>query len=267
MLLFVASGLVALAGFQLFVLTDHTDRYFSWTIAPGATAAFLGAGYIASIPLENLAARGRAWVDARHTIPPVLTFTILTEIATLAHLDKFHFHERLVWAGLAAWLWLAIYTLVPITMIALLPRQLRAPGADPPRTAPLPRAAAMLLGAQAIVLLLPGVLLFVDPVRWGSIWPWPLTPLTGRAVGAWLIGIAIGLIAAIAERDLIRIRPGLVAYATFGTVELVAIARYAGDVEWSRPQAWVYVAVVISIAAVGWLGVVASRSRAGAGAT
>ena len=48
-LLYVAVALVALAGFQLFILTDHTARYFSWTIEPGMTAAFLGAGYVASV--------------------------------------------------------------------------------------------------------------------------------------------------------------------------------------------------------------------------
>ncbi len=194
-LLFVASGLVVLAAFQLFVLTDHTDLYFSWTIVPGATAAFLGAGYLASFFLENLAARRAAWVDARHTIPPVLSFTILTEVATIVHIGKFHFHERLVWAGLAAWIWLAIYTLVPIAMILLLPGQLRVRGEDTPRAAPMPRAATPVLGLQAGALAVPGVLLFVDPVRWTWIWPWSLTPLTGRAVAAWLLGTAIGLVA------------------------------------------------------------------------
>src|SRR6266446_4897720 len=212
-LLFVASGLVALAGFQLFVLTDHTDKYFSWTIAPGVTGAFLGAGYISSFFLENVAARRQAWVDARHTIPPVLSFTVLTEIATIAHLGKFHFHEQLAWAGLAAWVWIAIYTFVPVTLIALLPVQLRVTGEDPLRRAPIPGGAKVVLGIQAAVLAVAGVLLYADPVRWTSIWPWPLTPLTGQAVAAWLLGTAIGLVAVIREGDLIRTRPGIIAFA------------------------------------------------------
>ena len=188
----------------------------------------------------------------------MISFTVLTEIATLIHLGKFHFQEPLVWAGLAAWIWLGIYTLVPIALIALLPGQLRVRGEDPPRTAPLPRAVAVVLGVEAFVLLLYGGLLFLDPVRWTSIWPWPLTPLTGRAVAAWLLGIAIGLVAAIAEGDLLRIRPGLVAFALFGTLQPLALARYGGDVAWSEPQAWIYVGVVASMAVLGWLGVAAS---------
>jgi hypothetical protein len=259
-LLFVASGLVALAGFQLFVLTDHTNSYFSWTIAPGATAAFLGGGYIASFFLENLAARRRVWVDVRHTIPPVLTFTVLTEVATLAHVGKFHFHEQLIWAGLAAWIWLDIYTLVPIAFVILLPGQLRIRAADPPRRAPMPRAAGVVLSAQAAVLAVVGVLLFADPVRWTSIWPWPLTPLTGQAAGAWLLGIAVGLIVVIREADLIRTRPGIVAYALFGTFELLAVARYASDIAWDQVQSWIFLAMLVSIALVGWLGVIVSNA-------
>src|SRR5207247_10965912 len=94
-LLYVASGLVALAGFQLFVLTDHTDRYFSWTIQPGLTAAFLGAGYTASFFFEFLSARRRAWADARHSVLTVLVFTMLTEIDTLLQVDQFHYATSL----------------------------------------------------------------------------------------------------------------------------------------------------------------------------
>jgi len=31
----IGSFLVAAAGFQLFVLSDHTDRFFAWPIEPG----------------------------------------------------------------------------------------------------------------------------------------------------------------------------------------------------------------------------------------
>ena len=253
-LLFVAAGLVALAAFQLFALTDHTDKYFSWTIEPGLTAAFLGAGYAASFFFEFLAARRAQWVDARLTVLPVLSFTLLTEIATLLHLDRFHFGEPLIWAGAAAWVWVAIYSGVPVAMIALLPKQLLIRGADPPRSAPIRPLGVAILGVQAAVMLPVGLLLFIAPDRWASIWPWALTPLTGQAIGAWLIGIGIGLIAVIGERDLLRVRPGLVAYTILSALELVALGRYARDVDWGVPQAWIYLAVVASMLAAGLVG-------------
>ena len=54
-LLLVASGLVFLAGVQLFIGTEQTDLYFAWTIMPPLTAASLGAAYWASFVLEFLA--------------------------------------------------------------------------------------------------------------------------------------------------------------------------------------------------------------------
>ncbi len=253
-LLYVASGLVALAAFQLFVLTDHTDSYFSWTIQPGLTAAFLGAGYAASFFFEFLSARRRAWADARHSVPAVLTFTVLTEIATLLHLGKFHFGEQIVWAGAAAWVWIGIYTFVPVTMIALLPGQLRVTGTDPPKRAPLPSWSAWVLGVQAGILFPLGVALFVAPGH-ASWWPWTLTPLTAQAVGAWLLGIGVGLVHAIVEGDLRRIRPGVIAYTVLGALQLVALVRYSGSVDWGRAGAWLYLAFVTSILIVGLLGV------------
>ena len=258
-LLYVAAALVAFAGFQLFVLTDHTDRYFSWTIKPGMTAAFLGAGYIASVFFELLSARECHFARARISVPAVLTFTVLTEIATLSHLGKFHLHERIVWAGAAAYVWIAIYTGVPIALAILLVAQLRSPGGDPPRTAPIQGWALWILRAQAAILLLVGAILFVAPERAGAFWPWALTPLTGQAVGAWLLGIAVGATHASIEADLIRIRPGLVAFALLGAGQLVALARYGSDVAWGKPSAWYYLAFVVSMLAVGALGLLGLR--------
>ena len=53
----VGSVLVTAAGIQLFVLTDHTDRLFAWTIKNPLTAAFLGAFYFTALTLAALSAR------------------------------------------------------------------------------------------------------------------------------------------------------------------------------------------------------------------
>jgi len=104
LLLLAASALVFLAGFQLFTLTEQTDLYFAWTIQPPLTAAFLGAGYFASFLMEFLAAREKEWANARIAIPAVFAFITLTLVATLLHLDRFHFGSPSPFANAAAWL-------------------------------------------------------------------------------------------------------------------------------------------------------------------
>ena len=89
--LYVASFLVLAVGLSLYLLSERTDVYFSWTINPPLTAAFLGAGYLASFPLELLSARERIWARTRPAVPGVWIFTFLTLIVTLVHLDRFHF--------------------------------------------------------------------------------------------------------------------------------------------------------------------------------
>jgi len=68
--MFVVSCItVSVAGFQLFVLTEYTDRFFAWTIDVPLTAAFLGASYWGSFALVLIASRQHAW--ARVAVPGV----------------------------------------------------------------------------------------------------------------------------------------------------------------------------------------------------
>src|SRR5664279_3021694 len=58
-----------------------------------------------------------------------------------------------------------------------------------------------------------------------QVWPWTLTRLTGRAIGAWLVGLGIAAVQAVRENDWMRIRPATMSYVVFGGLELVALAR------------------------------------------
>jgi hypothetical protein len=98
---------VSVAGFQLFVLTEYTDRFFAWTIDVPLTAAFLGACYWGSFALVLVASRQQAWARARIAVPGVWLFTVLTLIATLIHIDLFRMDSVFGWA------WLVVYVVVP----------------------------------------------------------------------------------------------------------------------------------------------------------
>jgi hypothetical protein len=245
--------LTLLAVAALFVRPEATDRFFAWTIRPPLTAAFLGAAYAAGCTLVVLSLRAAAWAYARASIVTILIFTVLTLWATLAHLDRFHFDVDETVARGAAWFWLAVYVVVPLAMIALLVLQGRAPGTAPPRKRPLPRWLSAALVAQGAVMLGTGLLLFARPGLL-SVWPWALTPLTSRAVGAWLIsfGVAAGL--ALAENDLARLRAPAIAYLVFAAAELAALLRFAGDVRWG-PAAWTYLAFLVVVGATAAAGV------------
>lgn len=250
-MLYAASALVFLVGIQLFILTELTDKYFAWTINPSLTAAFLGGAYWASCAIEFLSARERVWARARVAVPAVLTFTTLTLITTLLHIDKFHFTRPEFETVLAAWSWTLVYASVPLIMSMLLYQQMRLPGGDPPRLAPLPPWLRAVLGAQAALMLGLGIALFLVPQAVLGLWPWTLTPLTARAIGAWLLGLGLAAAHADWENDWTRIRPAIISYLVLSITEFLALARYAGSFQWSSLSGWAYLIFLLSILGVG----------------
>jgi hypothetical protein len=255
-MLLAASVLVLAAGAQLFILSELTDRYFAWTVAPPLTAAFLGAAFWASFVLEYLASREPDWAHARVAVPAVLVFTTLMLIATLLHLDRFHLDSAF------GWVWIAVYVVVPPTMLVFLLRQLRAPGVDPPRGAALPAWLQSVLAAHAVFLLGLGIPLFIAPTALLGLWPWMLTPLTARATAAWLVGLGVGATTVVWENDRDRARVAMAAYAALAVLELIALARYAGTVSWSDPRLLVYLLFLLSALAIGLTGWLTARRPA-----
>jgi len=262
-LLTIAGGLVFLAGLQLFVFPERTGEFFAWTIDVPLTAAFLGAGYWASVALEWLAARERLWANARIAVPSVFVFTSLTLVATLIHLDLFHLDSSIdLSTRLATWAWIAIYASVPVFLVVLFVKQMRLPGDDPPSAFAMPRAMALVLSVHAILLPAMGAYLFVAPDSAMSLWPWSLTPLTGRAVGAWVLSLGVAAAHALWENDLRRVRVAAAGYTAIGILQAIALARFPDTVEWGEAQAIVYVVVLASMVAVGLWALWGARSSA-----
>jgi hypothetical protein len=253
-MLLAASVLVFIVGIQLFILGEMTDTLFAWTIKNPLTAAFLGAAYWASFAMEFLASRRRVWAYARIAIPAVLIFTGLTLVVTLLHLGQFHLASpNLITRG-AAWAWLIVYAVVPPLMAVLLIMQLRAPGGDPPRQSALPGWVRAVLLVHAVVMIPLGLALLLVPQATVGLWPWALTPLTGRAIGAWSLALGVAAAHATWENDWARVHVATMSYTVFGVFELIGLARYPGNVDWSKPQASVYVLFLVSVLVVGIYG-------------
>ena len=252
-LLVVFVVLTSLAVAALFVRPETTDRYFAWTIQPPLSAAFLGAAYLAGCTLVVLSLRAVAWAHARAAVVTILVFTVLTLVATLVHLDRFHLQAGGLPARAAAWFWLAVYVSLPVVMVLLLAVQQRSAGVHPARTRPLPAWMGAVLATEGAAMFVVGALLFVRP---GTIaWPWPLSALTSQAIGAWLVafGLASGL--AIVEADLGRLRAPAIAYLVFGLAELAALLRYAGTLAWGSAAVRIYLLFLLLVIATAAAGV------------
>jgi hypothetical protein len=249
--LVTAGVFILIESVSLFVLTEQTDRFFAWTIAPPLTAAFIGASSIGSLTLVWVSARQQWWVRARFAVVSPLVFLVTTEIVTLVHLDRFHFDSPVFTAQAAAWVWIIFYTLLPIWLLAVAIAILRARVPDPPRIAPVPRWLRALILVQAVPLALVGVALLGWPGPAGEAWPWALTPLTGRAIGAWmLVNCALSLHAAW-ENDLVRMLAVGATWTVSGALQVVAVLRYPGDFEAASAGGVAYLLFVLSLLVFG----------------
>lgn len=264
LLLLAFAGLTLLATCLLLGLAPRTDTLFAWTIQPPLSAAFLGAGYGAGFVMSVLAYRSRSWAEARVAMVAVLIFTVLTLIATVNHLHRFHFGAAGI-ALLAAWIWLLVYVVVPLALFVVVVRERRVHPPSPRSSRALPRWLAVLLAAQGGLMAVVGVVLFVAPSLGAALWPWPLTPLTAQMAAAWLV--ALGLAAALSLREPVpaRLRVLTIAYCVFGVLQLVALAAYGGAVDWSSPGAAVYVVTLVAVLVTGCAGLAAAVGHRRAG--
>ena len=245
-ILVVAAFLVFLAGLQLTVFPLRTADWFAWTIDAPMTAVFLGAAYWSSAVLEVAGARSRGWGRARLTVWAVLAFTTLTLVVTLVHLDKFHLGDgQPTSARLVTWGWLAIYAGVPVAMLAaiMLQTRSRAPAERSPRR-PLPTGLRLLLTLLAAVLLASGTALLVVPAPVSGAWAWPLTELTARAIGAWLVGLGWAAAHARLIDDAAWVRPLGLTGVTFVLLQAVALVRYGDALDRTSVQAIAYLALL-----------------------
>jgi hypothetical protein len=250
-LLYALTALTFIAGTQLVVLGEHTATFFAWAIDPPLSATFIGAGFWSASTIVFWCARQRDWARARVIVPTIAAVAGMLLVATLQHLEQFQ--------GLFGFAWIEIYAFFPPILAAITIQQLAVPGRVTRGADHLPSPLRSALAAQAAVALVVGALLYVAPSDAPSIWPWKLSALTSKAIGTWLVGTAItsGVIAAQDDRSAL---PGwALAQIVLGGTVLFGLARYAGDIDFTDPSAYLLAGYMLATLASGAYGAALAR--------
>jgi hypothetical protein len=208
----------------------ETGRLFAWTIKPTLTPMVLGAVYIGGAYFFTRAWRAAAWHTVKVGFLPVTTFASLLGVATVLHWDRFNHHH------LAFWLWAGLYFTTPFLVLGA---WLRNRGRDRPAAGDLalsPPARAV-IGATGLLSVALGLFLFLRPAQAIDLWPWPLTPLTARVMGAvFCLGVAgLGILA---DPRWSTARIMLQTEQVMLSLILVAAVRDRGHLDGSRPFTW-----------------------------
>ncbi len=246
------------AWFALYLHPGETDHRFAWTISSRMTAMLMGAGYGSAILFYVRVLFGRRWHRVALGFIPTTVFTWLLLAATVLHWDKFRH------GSLPFMLWVWIYAITPILVPAVwLLNRPRDPGTPEDEDAVLTRPIRAALVVAGIMMLAVAVALFLRPSSLIHVWPWPLTPLTARAVAGFVALPAVAWLAIAADGRWSAARVAAQTVALGVMLLIVAVARAWSEFDHSNPLSYLYVAGLAGTL-VGLIALYAIEERAAA---
>jgi hypothetical protein len=231
-LLSVAIVPFLLLGFGLlYLFPGDTKSLFAWTINPRMTPMVMGSAYLGGAFFFIRATREQRWTAIKSGFPSVALFATLLGIATIIHWDKFnHGH-------VAFWLWTGLYFTTPFLVVGAWAANQRhaAPAVlDDPRLNVIARSCVALVGLLALAQ---GIVMFLAPDRVIDVWPWTLTPLTCRVVGAVFCLGSAGIAVLLDPRWLV-VRLMLEVEALMVVLMLVGAIRARSEFDTGRLLTW-----------------------------
>lgn len=238
----------------------ETGRFFAWPIMPPLTPLLLGSVYLGGAYFFARAAGAARWHTIKAGFPPVATFATLLGIATILHWDKFT-HTKV-----AFWLWAALYFTTPFLVAGVWLVNRRYEDRRPLDDVRLSPATARIIGLVGVLAVVTGLFLFVVPAAAIAIWPWKLTPLTARVMGA-LFTLGLAAVGAFWENRWSAVR--LMVQVEFVMLVLILASgvRSAGDLAPRNVLTWAFAAGFgVLLIASAWLYVQMERRRTRAAA-
>lgn len=190
----------------------------------------------------------------------VALFASLLGVATIVHWDKFnHGH-------VAFWLWAGLYFAAPLLVLGgwLANRRFAAPaGVDEARIGAVARWIVGLIGLLALVQ---GIVMFLAPTQVIAIWPWTLTPLTCRVVGA-IFCLGSAGIGVLVDPRWTTVRLMLQVEALMVALILIGALRARAEFDTGRPLTWLmlggFVAVLLGSTYLSYTMEIRPRRTAG----
>jgi hypothetical protein len=220
----------------LFIFPQETERLFAWKIQPSMSAMMLGAAYAGGIYFFTGVLRSKQWHKIKVGFLPVATFASLLGIATILHWDRFnHGHISFIaWAGL--------YFTAPFIVLAVWIRnRSQDSGQVGTQDAIIPSLVRLFIGAIGVVTLGISLFLFLQPMIMIGLWPWTLTPLTARVMGAMfalpgVVGLGIAF-------DMRWSAANIILQSQSFSILLILIAavRAWRDFDWTKLTSWMFV--------------------------
>jgi hypothetical protein len=220
----------------LFFWPNNTDKTFAWTIKPSMTPMMLASAYIGGVYYFVGVLLEKQWHHIKAGLLPVTAFASILSVATLLHWDRFN-HSHI-----SFYTWTALYlTTPPLVLATWLRNRRQDPGTTDPDDKTLPVYLRWVMGVVGVFTTLVSLILFLQPGWMIAVWPWQLTPLTARVIGAMfslpgLVGLGVAFDSRWSSARLI-----LQAQAFSILFILISAIRAWGDFDHANPIAYLFV--------------------------
>ncbi len=233
----------------LWFLPGETEELWAWTISPDLTPIFMGSVYGAGAYLLVRLYRSQQWHPFSAGVLGVATFAAVNLVVTLIHWERFNQGDAPFLAATAFYVWVALYVVSPPLIIALWLRNRRtdtvSPGPDevivppPIRLAARGLAVGGFLGAAVFLLWPDGAI---------DLWPWELSPLTSRVLGASAGQVGVISLALSFDQRWSSWRVLVQTFLVATALLLVGAARGYNDFDEANPITWLYLGGLLGLA-------------------
>ncbi len=220
----------------LFIFPGQTEALFAWKIQPTMSAMMLGATYAGGIYFFTNVLLSKKWHQIKVGFLPTNVFVLFLGIATVLHWDRFNQQHISFFA------WAGLYFTTPfVILVVWLRNRSQDSGELDAPDAIIPYPVRLVMGAFGIITLLISLFLFLQPDAMIELWPWTLTPLTARVMGAMfalpgVVGISVAM-----DRRWSAARIMLQTQSFSILLILLSAFRARQEFDWAHPASWGFV--------------------------
>ncbi|MFE6715562.1 hypothetical protein [Streptomyces sp. NPDC057695] len=264
----VVGGVSLTTGALLAVTSLFGYAAGAWVSPEALSPGLIGAAMAGVAPALLTLGRARAWEEVRSLVLPLVIVLVGLFAVSLLNGGSLRAIEGgPLFLALFSLGWVAVLGLLALGAVGCLAAQYRRPSASPagptdgpagaasrPPGVPLPGWSKPPLAVVGSGWLGIGAGLLAFPGFWGALVPWTVNRADAQGLGVWAVALGVGVLAALAEDDLTRVRPALRAVPLIALAAAVVLAVHFRSVDWASGPGVSLVALVTGLLTTGVAG-------------
>ncbi|MFE5655849.1 hypothetical protein ACFQ9H_06685 [Streptomyces sp. NPDC056517] len=253
----VVGGISVTSGALLTVTSLFGYAAGAWVSPEALSPGLIGAAMAGVAPALFTIGRARLWEDVRSLVLPLVI--VLAGLFTVSLLNGGSLQAAEggpLFLALFSLGWVAVLGLLALGAVGCLVAQYRRPagpagGAPRQPVVPLPAWSKPPLAVVGSGWFGIGAGLLAFPDFWGALVPWTVNRADAQGLGVWALALGVGVLGALAEDDLTRIRPALRAVPLVALATAVVLAVHFRSVDWTSGPGVSLLALVTGLFTTG----------------